>query len=105
VPDANEALKLARGSLFPLGLLKILWRVKVAGCKRMRVLALGVLPQYRRLGLDGLLIQRTIQNGIPLGYERAEVGWILEDNEAMLQPLTHIDAHRTKTYRVYDRAL
>ena len=105
VPDANEALKLARGSLFPLGLLKILWRVKVAGCKRMRVLALGVLPQYRRLGLDGLLIQRTIQNGIPLGYQRAEVGWILEDNEAMLQTLTHIDAHRTKTYRVYDRAL
>jgi GNAT superfamily N-acetyltransferase len=105
VPDANEALKLARGRLFPFGLIKILWRVKVAGCRRMRVLALGVLPKYRRLGLDGLLIQRTIQNGIPLGYQRAEVGWILEDNEAILQPLTHIDARRTKVYRVYDRAL
>jgi GNAT superfamily N-acetyltransferase len=105
VPDANEALKLARGRLFPLGLVKILWRVKVVGCRRARVLALGVLPKYRRLGLDGLLIQRTIQNGIRLGYQRAEVGWILEDNEAMLQPLTHIDARRTKVYRVYDRAL
>ena len=105
VPDANEALKLANGRLFPVGLLKILWRIKVAGCRRMRVLALGVLPKYRRLGLDGLLIQRTIQNGIPLGYERAEVGWILEDNEAILQPLTHIDARRTKVYRLYDRAV
>jgi GNAT superfamily N-acetyltransferase len=105
VPDANEALKLARGRLFPLGLIKILWRIKVAGCQRMRVLALGVLPKYRRLGLDGLLIQRTIQNGIPLGYRAAEVGWILEDNEAILQPLTHIDARRTKVYRIYDRAL
>lgn len=102
VPDANEALKLARGRLFPLGLVKILWRVKVTGCRRARVLALGVLPKYRRLGLDGLLIQRTIQNGI---YRRAEVGWILEDNEAMLRPLTRIGAHRTKVYRVYDRAL
>jgi GNAT superfamily N-acetyltransferase len=83
VPDANEALKLAQGRLLPLGLAKILWRVKVVGCRRMRVLALGVLPKYRRLGLDALLIQRTIQNGIPLGYERAEVGWILEDNEAI----------------------
>ena len=105
VPDANEALKLAHGRLFPFGLVKILWRIKVKGCERMRVLALGVLPEYRRLGLDGLLIQRTIANGIPLGYRRAEVGWILEDNEAILQPLTHIHARRTKVYRVYDRAL
>jgi GNAT superfamily N-acetyltransferase len=105
VPDANEALKLARGRLFPLGLLKILWRIKVTGCKRLRVLALGVLPKYRRLGLDGLLIQRTIENGMPLGYRRAELGWILEDNEAMLRPLKHIDAERTKAYRVYDCAL
>ena len=105
VPDANEALKLARGHLFPLGLIKILWHVKVTRCRRVRVLALGVLPQYRRLGLDGVLIQRMIQNGIPLGYQGAEVGWILEDNEAMLRPLRHIDARRTKVYRVYDRAL
>jgi GNAT superfamily N-acetyltransferase len=105
VPDANEALKLAGGHLFPFGLLKILWKIKVRGCERMRVLALGVLPEYRRLGLDGLLIQRTIANGIPLGYRRAEVGWILEDNESILQPLTHIPARRTKVYRVYDRGL
>ena len=105
VPDANEALKLARGHLFPLGLIKILWHVKVTKCRRVRVLALGVLPPYRRLGLDGVLIQRMIQNGIPLGYEGAEVGWILEDNEAMLRPLRHIDARRTKVYRVYDRTL
>ncbi len=105
VPDAHEALKLARGRLFPLGLLKVIWRIKVAGCRRMRVLALGVLPKYRRLGLDALLIQRTIASGLSLGYRRAELGWILEDNEAMLRPLEHIAAERTKVYRVYDRAL
>ncbi len=105
VPDANEALKLANGRLFPLGLLKIVWRLKVTRCKRIRVLALGVLPKYRRLGLDGLLIHRTIQSGLALGYRRAELGWVLEDNEAMLRPLEHIAAERTKVYRVYDRAL
>ncbi|HEX5421575.1 MAG TPA: N-acetyltransferase [Gammaproteobacteria bacterium] len=105
VPDAHEGLKLARGRLFPLGLLKILWRIKVAGCTRIRVLVLGVLPKYRRLGLDALLMQRTIESAIARGYERAELGWILEDNDAMLRPLRHIDAKRTKVYRVYDRAL
>ena len=105
VPDAHEAFKLARGRLFPLGLLKILWRIKIAGCTRMRVLALGILPKYRRLGLDAVLIQRVIERGLAIGYRRAEVGWILEDNEAMLSPLRHIDAERTKVYRIYDRAL
>ncbi len=105
VPDANEALKLANGRLFPLGLLKIVWRIKVSRCTRVRVLALGVLPKYRRLGLDGLLIHRTIQSGLALGYRRAELGWVLEDNEAMLRPLEHLAAERTKVYRVYDRAL
>jgi GNAT superfamily N-acetyltransferase len=105
VPDANEALKLARGRLFPLGLAKILWRVKVVGCRRLRVMALGVLPKYRRLGLDALLIQRTIRRGITLGYEGAEAGWILEDNEAMLSWLEHIKVRRTKVYRVFDKAL
>jgi hypothetical protein len=33
------------------------------------------------------------------------VGWILEDNAAILRPLTHFNARRTKTYRIYDRAL
>lgn len=105
VPDAHEGLKLARGRLLPFGLLKILWRIKIAGCARMRVLVLGVLPKYRRLGLDALLIQRTIESGLALGYRRAELGWILEDNDAMLRPLEHIDAERSKVYRVYDREL
>src|SRR4030095_8242146 len=51
VPDANEALKLARGRLFPFGLIKILWRLKVTGCRRVRVLALGVLAEDPRAGL------------------------------------------------------
>ncbi|MBP7147879.1 MAG: N-acetyltransferase [Acidobacteria bacterium] len=102
VPDANRALKLARGRLLPLGWLKVLWKIKVSGCARVRVLALGVLPRFRRTGLDAMLIHRTITNGIPLGYSRAEVGWILEGNDAMIRPLARIGAERSKVFRVYD---
>jgi len=105
VPDANQALKLARGRLFPFGLARILWKLKVRGCNRLRTVALGVLPAHRRLGLDAALIQRTIQNGLPLGYASSELGWILEDNEPMLSPLRRLGARKTKTFRVYDLAL
>jgi GNAT superfamily N-acetyltransferase len=105
IPDANEGLKLARGRLFPTGLLKLLWRVKVRGCQRLRTAALGVLPQHRRLGLETILIQRTIRNGLEIGYNRGELGWILEDNEAMLRPLRRLGARQSKVFRVYDRRL
>lgn len=105
VPDANEALKLAKGNLLPFGLLKILWKLKVSRCRRARTMIMGVLPEHRRKGLDILMIHRTIQNGVALGYERAELGWILEDNEALLGPLRQMGCTHSKTYRVYDRDL
>jgi GNAT superfamily N-acetyltransferase len=105
IPDANEALKLAKGRLFPIGLLRILWKIKVERCNRVRVMALGILPKYRRLGLHALFIHRTIENGRRLGYKGAEVGWILEDNEAMLRALRDVNARRTKVFRVYERGI
>ena len=105
IPDANQALKLANGKLFPLGLLRILWKLKVKGCTRLRVAALGVLPKYRRLGLDTIFVQRTVKNAIAIGIDRCEVGWILEDNEAILRPIQRVGARRTKVFRVYDKAL
>jgi hypothetical protein len=105
VPDANQALKLARGRLFPLGLLKLVWKLKVRGCTRMRVAALGVLPQHRRLGLDAAFIHHLIENGIRMGMPLAEVGWVLEDNEALLRPLERIGARKTKIFRIYEKGL
>lgn len=103
VPDANQALKQARGRLFPFGLLRLLWKLKVTRCTRLRTIAMGVLPRFRRLGLDALMVHQLIRNGPALGYQESEMGWILEDNGPMLSALAHIDARRTKTYRVYDR--
>jgi len=105
LPDANEALKLAKGKLFPLGLLKILWKLKVTKCTRLRTIAMGVLPQYRRRGLDACLVYELSRTAKTLGYWGSEMGWILEDNGPMLAHLDQIGARRTKTYRIYDRAV
>ena len=105
VPDANEAIKRARGHLFPFGLARLLWKLKVEKCSRLRTIAMGVLPRYRRLGLDAFLVHHLIRNATEMGYRGAEMGWVLEDNLPMLSALEQIKARRTKTYRVYDRAL
>ena len=105
VPDANEALKRAQGRLFPLGLARILWKLKVSKCSRLRTIAMGVLPQHRRRGLDALLVHQLTVNGLRKGYMSSEMGWVLEDNAPMLAALAQLRARRTKTYRVYDRGL
>ncbi len=104
VPDANEAIKLARGRLFPFGLLKLLWKLKVTKCSRLRTIAMGVLPRYRKRGLDAFLVHHLIDSAHDIGYGGSEMGWILEDNLPMLNALDQLSARRTKTYRVYDRA-
>jgi|WetSurMetagenome_2_1015567.scaffolds.fasta_scaffold08532_2 GNAT superfamily N-acetyltransferase len=105
IPDANQALKLAKGRLFPFGLFKILWKLKVKKVTRLRTMALGVLPEHRRLGIAAILIQRLTVNARAMGFKGSELSWILEDNEGLLGPLRQIGAWRTKTYRVYDRSI
>jgi GNAT superfamily N-acetyltransferase len=105
VPDANEAIKLARGRLFPLGLLKLLWKLKVTKCSRIRTIAMGILPVHQKRGLDALLVHHLIGSATRIGYGSSEMGWILEDNLPMLNALDQLKARKTKTYRVYDRNL
>jgi GNAT superfamily N-acetyltransferase len=99
LPDMNQALKHARGKLFPLGLLKILWYARKI--RRVRILALGVLEEYRGTGLDVLLYHDLFAEGMAKGYTQGEFSWILEDNLPMVRPLEQFGARLYKTYRLY----
>lgn len=101
--DYNQALVHARGRLFPFGLLKILWHArKISEC---RVLTLGLVPEYRHMGIDNLLYIRIFRDGAALGVQGGEFGWILEDNLAMRKPLEKLGSQVSKQYRFYDRAV
>ena len=103
LPDMNVALKTnASGRLFP-GILKILWAARKI--TRIRVLLLGLLPEYRKTGADALMYHWIWEKGYALGYRWAEAGWILEDNTAMNNGLTRLGFERYKTLRLYDRPL
>ena len=66
LPDINQALKPARGRLFPTGLLKILYHQRLI--TNVRVLALGVVEEYRTSGLAAVFYATLIRNGRKLGF-------------------------------------
>ena len=103
LPDYNPALRLLRGCATPWGMLRFLWRRR--SLDEMRVLALGILPDYRRRGIDALLIRETFQGGRRRGYRRAELSWILEENTLMRRTVEQLGSKVAKRYRLYEASL
>jgi GNAT superfamily N-acetyltransferase len=105
VPDLNQALRTNRsGRLLP-GLARVFWGLQRRNINRLRVLLLGVAPEYRGKGVDAVLFNwiwtKAIENGIAWG----EASWILEDNPNMINLAERMTFKRYKTYRIYDRPL
>ena len=103
LPDLNQALKKANGRLWPFGLPRML--LEMRKIHRLRVLTLGVLAEYRRLGADVLLYSHLYRRGTAKGYSAGEFSWILADNEPMRRALEQIGARVYKTYRIYEQPL
>lgn len=105
LPDLNVSFRKNRQGRFLPGLVRLLFDLKTRRIPRMRILLLGLLPEYRGKGLDALLYHWLWETGNRLGIHWAEAGWILEDNTAMNAGLIKIGFTVYKTYRLYDRPL
>ena len=58
---------------------KLVWHWKVRHTSKwLRVIALGVQPEFRGEGVDAMLYLQTARNAITKGYAFAEMSWILE---------------------------
>jgi GNAT superfamily N-acetyltransferase len=110
LPNLNEAIKDLDGRLFPTGLLKLIWRLKLGGHKfqSARLLLLGIMPEYRGSvlgGLSVLLYVRAHHGGEQLGIKFGELGWTLEDNEKINAGIQFMGGRLGKVYRIYGKAL
>jgi len=103
LPDFNQAIRHTNGRLLPLGLFKLLWYAR--RIDQVRVITLGVKPEYRRLGLDAMLMLRGYRRALELGYKRSEASWILEDNLPMRRIMERLGWSVYKTYRVYEKPI
>jgi GNAT superfamily N-acetyltransferase len=109
LPDLNQPLRLA----YPRPntpewwtMLKLVWYWKVL--KRVswvRVLVLGVIPEYRKLGIDALFYYKSALAAYKKGMRMGEMSWILDNNDKMNRPIIAMGGKVYKTYRFYEKAL
>ncbi|MCX6257127.1 MAG: hypothetical protein NTW49_04400 [Bacteroidia bacterium] len=101
IPDINKILiKIKRGRLLPTGLLKLLYyKNKV---NSVRVITLGILENYRRLGVDACFYAKTIEIGLKKKIIGGEASWILENNVMMNRALQNLNGKVYKKYRIYE---
>ena len=100
LPDVNQALKPAGGHFFPSGFSKSC--IINVWSKSVRVIALGVVEEFRTTGLAAAFYATLVRNARKLGYGESEMSWILEDNILMNRSLQLMGAKRYKTYRLYE---
>lgn len=103
LPDMNTALKGFNGNI--LGALKGLFLIKTKRIKRLRILLLGVIPEYRGRGVDVMMYNWIWTKAGARGIWWGEAGWILEDNPAMNAGLEKMTFRVYKTYRLFDKPL
>ncbi|MGA0556023.1 hypothetical protein ACO2Q8_05185 [Larkinella sp. VNQ87] len=104
IPDINQILiKNKRGRLFPIGIIRLLTQRK--SITRIRVLTLGVLEGYRKLGIEACLYASVIKNTYGTRITGGECSWMLEDNYLMNHAIEQINGVLYKRYRLYEKEL
>lgn len=104
IPDINQILiKIKKGRLLPTGIFKLLFGLKKVNY--FRVIILGVIEDYRKMGIEACFYAKIIQMGVKYKLKGGEGSWILENNEMMNKALQNINGKVYKTYRIYEKSL
>jgi GNAT superfamily N-acetyltransferase len=107
LPDVNVALKQLGGRLttfgIPIGLAKLLYYK--SRIRKARYIAMGVRPEYRRLGVAEMMVLRLMEAGMVKCGFQAELSMTLENNIMINRFIESIGARRYKTYRIFKRSL
>lgn len=103
-PDYNQVFRRIRsGRLLPFGFLKVLRsRTRI---RTGRILALGIRDNFRSGSILPLFMHEATRRAIAYGSPGAEASWILEDNQAMRQPLEAVGGRVYRRWRIYERPL
>lgn len=110
LPDLNEVIHKIGGKLFPFGWARLLWWLRKPHGKTMRVPLMGVLKEYQSSRLASqlafMMIETIRRNSTGVyGFERGEIGWILEDNQGMVAIADAIESKINREYTIYEKAL
>lgn len=96
LPNVNEKMP-KNGRLFPFNWIPMLSLKKTTGG---RLVSLGVLPEYRKRGLETIMFTETLLEGHRLGWTEGEIGWTLEDNDLVNRAIESMDGWLDRRYRI-----
>lgn len=109
LPNVNEMIKDLNGKLFPLGILKLLYRLRVKGPKSGRLIILGIRKKWRNVrryaGLSAYLYVEMNKSAHLLGLKSGELSWTLEDNAPINVGIKLMGGRIYKRYRLYEREI
>jgi GNAT superfamily N-acetyltransferase len=100
MPDYNEIFKTMNGKLLPFGFIKLLTQKKKI--KKCRIIALGIIPEYQKKGLDAAFYWEIVNRAHNVGIDWGEASWVLEDNDMMNRGLETLNGDIYKKYRIYE---
>jgi len=109
LPDLNAPLRLAypkpsTPEWWTMAKLVCQWKIR-RKVRWIRVFALGVIPEYRKIGIDALFYYKTARAALKKGIKIAEMSWILDNNDLMNKPIIAMGGEVYKTYRYYEKDL
>lgn len=86
VPDLNQYFAKINGNLNALGRLKFWWNRKMHAPRRLKILVMGVVQKYQKLGLESVLID-VAYRWVRQHYrhvDEVELAWVGDFNGPML---------------------
>jgi hypothetical protein len=110
LPDVNAVLMPMKGKLFPFNWIKLLWWLRKMRPTDFRIPLMGVVQKLQASRLASqiafMMIEHIRRYGVAVhGAKRAEVGWILEDNQGMVAIADAIGSKVNREYRIYAKDL
>lgn len=104
VPDFNLIFKqIPNGRLLPTGLLKIL--LGKSRLRTGRIIALGIKAEFRSGSVLPVFMHEAQRRAIAYGSPGAEASWVLEENQAMRQPIEAYGGRIYRRWRIFERQL
>ena len=115
LPDLNELQRDLDGRLLPFGFVKLLWRLRggFTGYPKVGTVRVPLMGVKRRLHatrlasqLAFMMIEYIRRDSVAKFHaSRAEIGWILDDNQGMNSIATAIESRVNRVYRIYAKTL
>lgn len=104
LPDINEITKgFKKGKLLPFNIIKLL--TQKSKVSLIRIILLGVLEDYRKLGIEAVFFANYIKAAKENNLKAGEASWILESNTMMVKAAENLNGQRYKTYRIYSKTV